>query len=511
MAPDGAVAPPATRNAKRRAKRKLQRAEGAQEPVPLAPRLEPARVNGADAADRAGAGEVDTNDVATLAVQAPDLDSEMARQFAGVLARYAPPEEAEAPQAPQKGDVFYSDDDMESESEHEEETQPRMSKRKQRRMQRMSVAELKQLVRRPEVVEWYDVAATDPQLLIHLKSYRNAVPVPVHWSYKREYLHHRRGVEKPHYQLPSYIAETGIATMRDAIAEADQDKTLKAKTRERVQPKLGRMDIDYQKLHDAFFRFQTRPPLTGYGETYYEGKEVESKFKARRPTALSPALKEALSIPPLAPPPWLIAMQRYGPPPSYPHLKIPGLNAPIPEGAQWGFHPGGWGRPPLDERGNPLYGDVFGERKDESQSAMDSEPVEREHWGELEPDVPDEEDEESEEEDESEEEEQDEEEEPAEEEAEEPAPTVEGGIETPAAGLETPSGMQSLSGIQSVPEGLETPDHIELRKNAGRDAQEGEQEPPRPLYHVIPERAAGSAGRGFLGSERLYDLPPREK
>ena len=33
----------------------------------------------------------------------------------------------------------------------------------------------------------------------------------------------------------------------------------------------------------------------------------------------------------LIPPPWLIAMQRYGPPPSYPNLKIPGLNAAIPE------------------------------------------------------------------------------------------------------------------------------------------------------------------------------------
>ena len=31
------------------------------------------------------------------------------------------------------------------------------------------------------------------------------------------------------------------------------------------------------------------------------------------------------------PPPWLIAMQRYGPPPSYPNLKVPGLNAPIPD------------------------------------------------------------------------------------------------------------------------------------------------------------------------------------
>jgi len=47
---------------------------------------------------------------------------------------------------------------------------------------------------------------------------------------------------------------------------------------------------------------------------------------------LSDELKAALNIPALAAPPWLINMQRYGPPPSYPNLKIPGLNAPIPEG-----------------------------------------------------------------------------------------------------------------------------------------------------------------------------------
>ena len=28
--------------------------------------------------------------------------------------------------------------------------------------------------------------------------------------------------------------------------------------------------------------------------------------------------------------------------------------------AQWGLHPGGWGKPPLDEYNHPLYGDVFG-------------------------------------------------------------------------------------------------------------------------------------------------------
>ena len=45
----------------------------------------------------------------------------------------------------------------------------------------------------------------------------------------------------------------------------------------------------------------------------------------------------------------LFFSQRYGPPPSYPHLKIPGLNAPIPPGASFGYHPGGWGKPPVDE------------------------------------------------------------------------------------------------------------------------------------------------------------------
>jgi len=28
--------------------------------------------------------------------------------------------------------------------------------------------------------------------------------------------------------------------------------------------------------------------------------------------------------------------------------------------AQWGYQPGGWGEAPVDEYGQPLYGDVFG-------------------------------------------------------------------------------------------------------------------------------------------------------
>lgn len=42
------------------------------------------------------------------------------------------------------------------------------------------------------------------------------------------------------------------------------------------------------------------------------------------------------------------------------HARERSLNAPIPSGAQFGYHPGGWGKPPVDEFGRPIYGDVFG-------------------------------------------------------------------------------------------------------------------------------------------------------
>lgn len=33
---------------------------------------------------------------------------------------------------------------------------------------------------------------------------------------------------------------------------------------------MGKIDIDYQKLHDAFFRWQTKPKMTIHGDLYYE-------------------------------------------------------------------------------------------------------------------------------------------------------------------------------------------------------------------------------------------------
>ncbi|KAM7514866.1 hypothetical protein LguiA_004449 [Lonicera macranthoides] len=150
-----------------------------------------------------------------------------------------------------------------------------------------------------------------------------------------------------------------------------------------MQPKLGEMDIDYQVLHDALFKYQTKSKLTSHGDLHPEGKEFEVKLREIKPGMLSQELKEALGMPKGAPPPWLINMQRYGPPPSYPHLKISGLNAPIPSGAKFGCHPGGWGKPPVDDFRRPLYGDVFGQQ--EEQPNYKEEPEDKtKHWGDME-------------------------------------------------------------------------------------------------------------------------------
>lgn len=96
------------------------------------------------------------------------------------------------------------DKDGDSDDEDKDSDQP-LSKKKMKKVQRLTVAELKQLVKKPEAVEWWDVTATDPRLLVALKSYRNTVPVPAHWSQKRKYLQGKRGIEKPPWELPGRV------------------------------------------------------------------------------------------------------------------------------------------------------------------------------------------------------------------------------------------------------------------------------------------------------------------
>ena len=33
-----------------------------------------------------------------------------------------------------------------------------------------------------------------------------------------------------------------------------------------MKPRMGKLDIDYNVLHDAFFKYQTKPPMNFYGD-----------------------------------------------------------------------------------------------------------------------------------------------------------------------------------------------------------------------------------------------------
>ncbi|CAI9787918.1 unnamed protein product [Fraxinus pennsylvanica] len=369
--------------------------------------------------------------------------------------------------APDAASKKKADSDSEEEEQDTQQKEKGVSNKKKKLQRRMKIAELKQISSKPDVVEVWDATSADPKLLVYLKSYRNTVAVPRHWCQKRKFLQGKRGIEKMPFQLPDFIAATGIEKIRQAYIEKEDSKKLKQKQREKMQPKMGKMDIDYQVLHDAFFKHQTKPKLTAHGDLYYEGKEFEVKLREMKPGTFSQELKEALGMPDGAPPPWLINMQRYGPPPSYPSLKIPGLNAPIPPGAKFGYGHGDWGKPPVDEYGRPLYGDVFGVLQ-QDQPNYEEEPVDKtKHWGDLE-----------EEEEEEEEEEDEEEEEQIEEE-------------------ELEDGIQSVDSLSSTPTGVETPDVIDLRKQQRK-------EPEKPLYQVLEEKEEKIAPGTLLGTSHTY-------
>ena len=118
--------------------------------------------------------------------------------------------------------------------------------------------------------------------------------------------------------------------------------------------------------------------MTKHGEMYFEGIENEVTDTNFKPGRISKDLSAALGIPEGAPPPWIMNMQRYGPPPAYPNLKIPGVNIPIPESIK-NSEDGGLFE---DERGFTVYADCHGLNKAIYQRRLKT----KKHWGELDSD-----------------------------------------------------------------------------------------------------------------------------
>jgi splicing factor 3B subunit 2 len=282
------------------------------------------------------------------------------------------------------------------------------------------------------------------------------------------------------------------------VAEDEDAQNAKQKNRGRVAPKMGAIDVDYRTLHDAFFKHQTKPKnLTQFGDVYYEGKELEVQTDVKPGGTLSHALREALGMTlESSPPPWLLNMQRYGPPPSFSSLKIPGLNAPLPSSdCQYGYHPGGWGKPPLDPYGRPLYGGnpfdapgSSGSREVDGNGLVtsDGKTVAKADWGALPTGYLEAEEDESEE-DESSDEEMDESEEDEAEEGEEAA--GDGGIESVL-----PPPLSS----STAP--------VDLRKQPGDETPLA---PPKQLYQVIDQTKASADQQSgnFFASDVTYGVP----
>ena len=233
-----------------------------------------------------------------------------------------------------------------SSSEEDKELIPEESRKKRKKKIKeegpSTLADLKSKAPYPEVVEPWDTNADDPELLIHFKCMPNTVPVPIHWAQNGKYLQSQRGKVRKPYKLPDYIEATGISRIR--LIELPVHISLQQKTRRRMRPKLGRTDIDYQILYDAFFKYQTKKRLTKLGEVYYEGKETDKRMSKYRPGKLSKNLRNALGISSTTIPPFVQNMQRYGPPPAYPFLKIPGVNIPDDETSAMAT-PGLWEEP----------------------------------------------------------------------------------------------------------------------------------------------------------------------
>ncbi|CAH2352095.1 cold sensitive U2 snRNA suppressor 1 [[Candida] railenensis] len=270
--------------------------------------------------------------------QIDENDDVLFAQFQNVFQKFENKEEHQEGQTEEsnpKGDLLTeeADDDSSSASssdEEEEENQP-LSKRQLRKLNKVSLAELKSSTSRPQLVEWFDVDSHDPFLHVALKSQLNCVPIPPHWTNKRDYLSGRKGVERVPFQLPKFILDTGIQDMRNT--DAENESTLRQSQRDRVQPKMGKLDIDYQKLHDAFFKFQTKPKLYAFGDLFYEGRESHDEYSTEvgviRPGIVSKDLRRALGMhedDPKIPPPWLQVMAKIGKPPAYKDLYIPGLD-----------------------------------------------------------------------------------------------------------------------------------------------------------------------------------------
>jgi len=197
-----------------------------------------------------------------------------------------------------------------------------------------------------QLVSPHDGNAIDPFFTVRLKMEKNTVPVPFHWEKQRSFLSRQADREEAVGIVPAEIEALGVSKIR----------AMKDKKANPNQVAFMTCFMTGTPLQRKTFHMHLSQP----GDVFHEGKwRPKVQFT---PGVLSQRLRHALGMGPTAPPPWLYSMQALRRlPPAYPAMRIPGLNAPIPSGAQWGVGQGQWGEPPRGENNAFLFPGVMDE------------------------------------------------------------------------------------------------------------------------------------------------------
>ncbi|CUG88364.1 unnamed protein product [Bodo saltans] len=217
-------------------------------------------------------------------------------------------------------------------------------------------------------IEEHDGNGQDPHFTALMKSIRGSIAVPSHWHMLSEFL--------------SKQADRDSTSIVPVDIEATEIREIRASKDPKTFQNMNRI---------AFVRcFSVGTPLatkmfsvrlTESGDVFEEGRWYpKSDYQ---PTHLSKDLRDALGLKaPTSPAPWLYAMQHMKRlPPAFPFLKVAGVNAPIPEGAQWGGGEGMWGHAPRNDNGSPAFPGVMGEVRIAHQSAVPQ------PWGSIAPPI----------------------------------------------------------------------------------------------------------------------------
>ena len=185
------------RKDRKKAKKKEQQDSGVKKPkinegdTPGSVKLE----NGTAAASAKPKVEIEV--VAANPLDELERDDPAYQEFASIFARFSSASEDETTTDVEMSDQVevkpdpaassaLSGDDSDDEGQGDK--APKISNRKKRQLRRLNIAALKQIVKRPDLVEIHDCSSSDPLLVLHMKGYRNSVPVPRHALQRRKYL-----------------------------------------------------------------------------------------------------------------------------------------------------------------------------------------------------------------------------------------------------------------------------------------------------------------------------------